>query len=88
MTDGEGEVPAYERIRTYREEPGTSRHSIFFCDLKVKYYSFCDHNVLHCLLFRTLPESPPDSSSEPYSPQQVNGKKRQLLLLFFVHDRT
>nr|XP_029511530.1 myelin regulatory factor-like [Oncorhynchus nerka] len=22
----------------------------------------------------TLPESPPDSSSEPYSPQQVNGK--------------
>lgn len=28
------------------------------------------------LLFicRTLPESPPDSSSEPYSPQQVNGK--------------
>ena len=23
---------------------------------------------------RTLPESPPDSSSEPYSPQQVNGE--------------
>uniref|UniRef100_A0A8B9L9Z7 Myelin regulatory factor n=1 Tax=Astyanax mexicanus TaxID=7994 RepID=A0A8B9L9Z7_ASTMX len=41
------------------------------------------HNVIYCYVpqilltttsfyYRTLPESPPDSSSEPYSPQQVN----------------
>ncbi|GLD47441.1 myelin regulatory factor isoform X1, partial [Lates japonicus] len=28
----------------------------------------------------TLPESPPDSSSEPYSPQQVNGKRCGVVL--------
>lgn len=47
-----------------------------FYDLKVEYLCFCEYNI-YCLLgffFRTLPESPPDSSSEPYSPQQVNGK--------------
>uniref|UniRef100_G3NPB0 Myelin regulatory factor n=1 Tax=Gasterosteus aculeatus aculeatus TaxID=481459 RepID=G3NPB0_GASAC len=32
---------------------------------------FCEYNI-YCLMFSTLPESPPDSSSEPYSPQQVN----------------
>lgn len=32
-------------------------------------------NVNHLSrVVRTLPESPPDSSSEPYSPQQVNGE--------------
>lgn len=32
-------------------------------------------NVKHLFpVVRTLPESPPDSSSEPYSPQQVNGE--------------
>lgn len=34
------------------------------------------------VIFRTLPESPPDSSSEPYSPQQVNGKCFFSLCLF------
>lgn len=35
----------------------------------------CLGNVKHFpLVVRTLPESPPDSSSEPYSPQQVNGE--------------
>lgn len=38
---------------------------------------FCFNFLLFCFVFvilRTLPESPPDSSSEPYSPQQVNGE--------------
>lgn len=39
--------------------------------------SFCFFNPF----FRTLPESPPDSSSEPYSPQQVNGEWRVFLHL-------
>lgn len=43
-----------------------------------------------CFVFRTLPESPPDSSSEPYSPQQVNGEWCTGFLLFTVkklHNR-
>ena len=38
--------------------------------------------------FRTLPESPPDSSSEPYSPQQVNGEWQLFSYLPLRHNVT
>uniref|UniRef100_A0A8D3DS47 Myelin regulatory factor n=1 Tax=Scophthalmus maximus TaxID=52904 RepID=A0A8D3DS47_SCOMX len=37
-----------------------------------EFYCVCQYNICCFRFFRTLPESPPDSSSEPYSPQQVN----------------